>query len=178
MACNEDEYRSKARARAQKNRCYRAPTGRARQAPTRLSNSAVFRVQLRHRTRRVCLAERRRQSSNFYVPTSQLLYSHCNVAGVSSTTSCTRRRMASLSIALGCDASVFELDGPLPEIPESNASKSGRERAIERSRAAAPQLLPPRIRGEDPARAFRIAPPREPPLPEAGPLSRSPAGTV
>jgi hypothetical protein len=42
MACNEDEYRSKARARAQKNRCYRAPTGRARQAPTRLSNSAVF----------------------------------------------------------------------------------------------------------------------------------------
>ena len=38
--------------------------------------------------------------------------------------------IASLSIALGCDASEFEPDGPLPEIPESNASKSGRERAI------------------------------------------------
>jgi FMN-dependent oxidoreductase (nitrilotriacetate monooxygenase family) len=42
--------------------------------------------------------------------------------------------IASLSIALGCDASVFNLDGPLPEIPESNASKSGRERVIERAR--------------------------------------------
>ena len=38
--------------------------------------------------------------------------------------------IASLSIALGCDASGFDPDGPLPEIPESNASKSGRERAI------------------------------------------------
>ena len=36
--------------------------------------------------------------------------------------------LASLSIALGTDASKFDLDGPLPEIPESNASKSGRER--------------------------------------------------
>jgi FMN-dependent oxidoreductase (nitrilotriacetate monooxygenase family) len=42
--------------------------------------------------------------------------------------------LASLSIALGHDASGFDLDGPLPEIPESNASKSGRERIIERSR--------------------------------------------
>jgi FMN-dependent oxidoreductase (nitrilotriacetate monooxygenase family) len=42
--------------------------------------------------------------------------------------------IASLSIALGCDASAFNLDGPLPEIPETNASKSGRERAIERAR--------------------------------------------
>src|ERR1700751_838744 len=42
--------------------------------------------------------------------------------------------LASLSIALGCDASQFDLDGPLPEIPESNASKSGRERVIERAR--------------------------------------------
>jgi FMN-dependent oxidoreductase (nitrilotriacetate monooxygenase family) len=42
--------------------------------------------------------------------------------------------IASLSIALGCDASKFDLDGPLPEIPESNASKSGRERVIERAR--------------------------------------------
>ena len=38
--------------------------------------------------------------------------------------------VASLSIALGTDASKFDPDGPLPEIPESNASKSGRERAI------------------------------------------------
>jgi FMN-dependent oxidoreductase (nitrilotriacetate monooxygenase family) len=42
--------------------------------------------------------------------------------------------IASLSIALGCDASKFDLDGPLPEIPESNASKSGRERVIARAR--------------------------------------------
>ncbi|MDL2400771.1 LLM class flavin-dependent oxidoreductase [Rhizobium mayense] len=38
--------------------------------------------------------------------------------------------IASLSIALGHDASSFEPDGPLPEIPETNASKSGRERVI------------------------------------------------
>ena len=38
--------------------------------------------------------------------------------------------IAALSIALGCDAATFDPDGPLPEIPESNASKSGRERAI------------------------------------------------
>jgi len=42
--------------------------------------------------------------------------------------------IASLSIALGHDASSFDLDGPLPDIPESNASKSGRERVIERAR--------------------------------------------
>jgi len=38
--------------------------------------------------------------------------------------------MAALSIALGHDASEFDPDGPLPPVPESNASKSGRERAI------------------------------------------------
>lgn len=38
--------------------------------------------------------------------------------------------IASLSIALGTDASRFDPDGPLPEIPPSNASQSGRERAI------------------------------------------------
>ncbi|MBM3619646.1 MAG: LLM class flavin-dependent oxidoreductase [Alphaproteobacteria bacterium] len=38
--------------------------------------------------------------------------------------------IASLSIALGTDASKFDPDGPLPEIPPSNASQSGRERAI------------------------------------------------
>jgi FMN-dependent oxidoreductase (nitrilotriacetate monooxygenase family) len=42
--------------------------------------------------------------------------------------------IASLSIALGHDASQFDLDGPLPDIPESNASKSGRERVIARAR--------------------------------------------
>jgi alkanesulfonate monooxygenase len=39
--------------------------------------------------------------------------------------------IASLSIALGHDASRFDPDGPLPEIPESNASKSGRQRALD-----------------------------------------------
>ena len=39
--------------------------------------------------------------------------------------------IASLSIALGHDASKFDPDKPLPDdIPETNASKSGRERAI------------------------------------------------
>jgi alkanesulfonate monooxygenase len=38
--------------------------------------------------------------------------------------------IASLSIALGHDASKYDPDAPLPEVPESNASKSGRERAI------------------------------------------------
>jgi FMN-dependent oxidoreductase (nitrilotriacetate monooxygenase family) len=39
--------------------------------------------------------------------------------------------IASLSIALGHDASGFDPDSQLPSIPESNASKSGRERVIE-----------------------------------------------
>jgi alkanesulfonate monooxygenase len=43
--------------------------------------------------------------------------------------------IASLSIALGHDASKFDADGPLPDIPESNASKSGRERALALARA-------------------------------------------
>ncbi|TNC09282.1 LLM class flavin-dependent oxidoreductase [Methylobacterium terricola] len=38
--------------------------------------------------------------------------------------------VAALSIALGVDASAFDPDGPLPEIPETNQSKTGRERAI------------------------------------------------
>jgi len=38
--------------------------------------------------------------------------------------------IASLSIALGTDASRFDPDAPLPAIPETNASKSGRDRAI------------------------------------------------
>lgn len=39
--------------------------------------------------------------------------------------------IGALSIALGHDASQFDLDGPLPEIPESNQSQSGRARAID-----------------------------------------------
>lgn len=39
--------------------------------------------------------------------------------------------IASLSIAIGHDASGFDPDAPLPEIPETNASRSGRERVIE-----------------------------------------------
>jgi FMN-dependent oxidoreductase (nitrilotriacetate monooxygenase family) len=42
--------------------------------------------------------------------------------------------MGSLSIALGCDASQFDLDGPLPEIPETNQSKSSRQRVVDRAR--------------------------------------------
>ena len=38
--------------------------------------------------------------------------------------------LAALSIALGHDASEFDPDAPLPDVPESNQSKSGRERAI------------------------------------------------
>ncbi len=38
--------------------------------------------------------------------------------------------LPSLSIALGVDASKFDLNGPLPEIPETEQSKTSRERAI------------------------------------------------
>ncbi len=38
--------------------------------------------------------------------------------------------IASLSIALGHDASGFDPDGPLPDIPETNASKTGRAQVI------------------------------------------------
>jgi FMN-dependent oxidoreductase (nitrilotriacetate monooxygenase family) len=38
--------------------------------------------------------------------------------------------IASLSIALGHDASRFDPDKPLPNIPESNASKSARDRVV------------------------------------------------
>src|ERR1700748_450284 len=39
--------------------------------------------------------------------------------------------IASLSVQLGTDASGFDPDGPLPEIPETNASKSGRQRLVD-----------------------------------------------
>ena len=42
--------------------------------------------------------------------------------------------IASLSIALGHDASAFDPDAALPDIPETNASKSSRERVIELAR--------------------------------------------
>jgi alkanesulfonate monooxygenase len=42
--------------------------------------------------------------------------------------------VAALSIALGTDASVFDPDGPLPNVPETNTSQSGRERAIKLAR--------------------------------------------
>ncbi len=42
--------------------------------------------------------------------------------------------IGALSIALGVDAREFDPDGPLPEIPETEASKSGRERAIAMAR--------------------------------------------
>ncbi|HWM46388.1 MAG TPA: LLM class flavin-dependent oxidoreductase [Xanthobacteraceae bacterium] len=42
--------------------------------------------------------------------------------------------IASLSIALGNDVSGLDPDGPLPDIPETNASQSGRERVIAMAR--------------------------------------------
>lgn len=42
--------------------------------------------------------------------------------------------IASLSIALGHDATGFDPDAPLPGIPETNHSKSGRERTIDLAR--------------------------------------------
>ncbi|PLZ03870.1 LLM class flavin-dependent oxidoreductase [Burkholderia sp. WAC0059] len=42
--------------------------------------------------------------------------------------------VASLSIALGHDVSSFDLDAPLPEIPETNASRSSRERVVDLAR--------------------------------------------
>ncbi len=42
--------------------------------------------------------------------------------------------IASLSVQLGTDVSGFDLDGPLPDIPDSNASKSAREKLILKAR--------------------------------------------
>src|SRR2546421_9522736 len=39
--------------------------------------------------------------------------------------------IASLSVILGTDASGFDPDGQLPDIPETNASKSGRQRLVD-----------------------------------------------
>src|SRR5260370_26959054 len=52
--------------------------------------------------------------------------------------------IASLSIALGHDASKFDPDGPLPDnIPESNASKSGRQQTIDLARRQNLTVRPP-----------------------------------
>lgn len=42
--------------------------------------------------------------------------------------------ISSLSVLLGCDARAFDLDGPLPEIPESNASRSSRDKLVTMAR--------------------------------------------
>src|SRR5579862_771619 len=42
--------------------------------------------------------------------------------------------IASLSVMLGHDASDFDLDARLPDIPETNASRSGRQRIVELAR--------------------------------------------
>jgi FMN-dependent oxidoreductase (nitrilotriacetate monooxygenase family) len=39
--------------------------------------------------------------------------------------------IATLSVLLGHDVSGYDLDGPLPDIPDSNASKSGRQKLVE-----------------------------------------------
>lgn len=48
--------------------------------------------------------------------------------------------IASLSIALGHDASTFDPDQPLPEVPETNQSKSGRERVLALARRENPTV--------------------------------------
>lgn len=42
--------------------------------------------------------------------------------------------IATLSVRLGHDVSKFDLDGPLPDLPESNASKSGQQKLVEMAR--------------------------------------------
>lgn len=42
--------------------------------------------------------------------------------------------IATLSVLLGTDASKMDLDGPLPDIPESNASQSGRQKLVDMAR--------------------------------------------
>lgn len=42
--------------------------------------------------------------------------------------------IGTLSVQLGCDASKFDLDGPLPEIPPSNASHTSRQKLVNKAR--------------------------------------------
>jgi alkanesulfonate monooxygenase SsuD/methylene tetrahydromethanopterin reductase-like flavin-dependent oxidoreductase (luciferase family) len=51
--------------------------------------------------------------------------------------------LATLAVTLGCDVSGFDLDGPLPPIPDSNASKSQRDKLVamaQRERMSVRQL--------------------------------------
>src|ERR1700687_4780550 len=53
--------------------------------------------------------------------------------------------LSSLSVVLGTDASGFDPDGQLPDIPETNASKSGRQRIVDvaaRDKLTVRQLAP------------------------------------
>ncbi|MCZ6667040.1 MAG: LLM class flavin-dependent oxidoreductase [Gammaproteobacteria bacterium] len=42
--------------------------------------------------------------------------------------------LATLAVLLGTDVSGMDLDGPLPEIPESNASRTGRQKLVDMAR--------------------------------------------
>ena len=52
--------------------------------------------------------------------------------------------IASLSVQIGTDASGFDPDGQLPPIPETNASKSGRQRLVDARRARQAHRAPAR----------------------------------
>src|SRR5260370_9121879 len=80
--------------------------------------------------------------------------------------------IASLSVILGTDASGFDPDGQLPPIPETNASKSGRQRLVDlaaRDKLTVRQLAQ-RVGGY-PGPSF-VAPPHT----IAPPTEASPAG--
>ena len=61
--------------------------------------------------------------------------------------------IGSLNGMLGYDVSGFDPDGPLPEIPETNASKSARARMIEMARRREPDHPPARRSGPAATRA-------------------------
>src|SRR3546814_10925072 len=60
---------------------------------------------------------------------------HTRCALVTGVQTCALPIFRSLSIMLDYDVSSFDPDGPLPDIPESNASKSSRDRVVEAARA-------------------------------------------
>src|SRR5260370_42281144 len=73
--------------------------------------------------------------------------------------------IAALSVILGTDASGFDPDGQLPPIPETNASKSGRQRLVDlaaRDKLTVRQLAQ-RVGG------YGGGPPFGPPPPPAAP---------
>src|SRR5258707_7810763 len=85
--------------------------------------------------------------------------------------------IASLSVQLGTDASGFDPDGQLPPIPETNASKSGRQRLVDaaaRDKLTVRQLAQ-RVGGYGGGLLFRAPP--DPPHPEEERTARRrPAG--